>query len=442
MRRRTFLAAAPAAALAARTAEAASATHVTLWHAMGGQLGQTLQGIVDHFNKSQSAYAIDAVYKGSYPEVLTATIAAWRAGKAPSIAQVFDVGTADMLAAGKAVLDVWKLSEKSGIKIDAAKYIPAVRGYYGVSGGRMGGQPFNSSTAVLWLNNEAFEKAGLDPSKPPQTWPEVVDAARTIKAKKAAEIPVMSAWPTWVHFEQFSAIHNVEFATLGDGFNGWKPKLMVDSAPFVKNLQTLLTMQKEGLFQYEGRDGKPSPIFYAGKAAMHFDSSAIFGQLQKSAKFKATPAFLPYHPSIIKKPINSIIGGAAFWAMTAPHRTDAEYRAVAAFFNFLAEPANDAHWAEATGYVPVTHGGSDVMKKQGFYAKDPGTAVAVEQLTRTQPTQFSRGIRLGGMPEIRVILEEEWERAIQSGASAQDALAKAQPRGQAVIDRFARTIRS
>lgn len=441
MRRRTLLAAMPAAAIAARTAQAASASHVTLWHAMGGQLGQTLQGLVDQFNASQSQYAVDAVYKGTYPEVLTATIAAWRAGKAPSIAQVFDVGTADMLAAGEAVLDVWKLAEKTGIKIDAAKYIPAVRGYYGVAGGKMGAQPFNSSTAVMWINNDAFEKAGLDPSKPPRTWPEVMAAARAIKAKQAAEIPVMTAWPTWVHFEQFAAIHNVEFATLGDGFNGWKPRLMTNSAPFVKNLQTLLTMQKEGLFQYQGRDGKPSPIFYAGRAAITFDSSGIYGQLKSSAKFKFTPGFLPYHPSIIKQPINSIIGGAALWPMTAPHRTDAEYRAVAAFFNFLAEPKNDAHWAEATGYVPVTHAGSALMKQQGFYAKDPGTAVAVEQLTRGTPTQFSRGIRLGGMPQIRVILEEEWESAIQSGASAQDALAKATTRGQAVIDRFARTVR-
>lgn len=252
----------------------------------------------------------------------------------------------------------------------------------------------------------------------------------------------MTSWPTWVHFEQFSAIHDVEYASLGDGFGGWKPKLMIDSAPFEKNLQTLLTMQKEGLFQYEGRNGKPSPIFYAGRAAMTFDSSASYGQLKKSAKFKFTPAFLPYHPSIIKSPINSIIGGAAFWPMTAPHRSDAEYRAVAAFFNFLSEPANDAHWAESTGYVPVTHGGSALMKKQGFYEKDPATALAVEQLTRTKPTQYSRGIRLGGMPHIRVIIEEEWERAIQNGGSAKDALAKAQSRGQAVIDRFARSIQS
>ncbi|HEX7388898.1 MAG TPA: extracellular solute-binding protein, partial [Acidiphilium sp.] len=279
MRRRTLIAAAPATAMVAATARAATPpVTIDLWHAMSGALGQKLQAIVDAFNKSQSETQIAATYKGSYPEVLTATIAAWRAGKAPSITQVFDVGTADMLAAGRAVVDVWKLSEMTGVPIDPATYIPAVRGYYSLNDGKMGAAPFNSSTAVTWINEDAFEKAGLDPQKTPlATWDDVIKAARIIKAKNAADIPVMTSWPSWVHFEQFASIHDVEYASLGDGFGGMKPKLMIGSAPFVKNLGTLLSMQKEGLFKYQGRFGTPSPIFYAGKAAMTFDSSSIRG---------------------------------------------------------------------------------------------------------------------------------------------------------------------
>jgi len=440
MQRRTLLAAAPAAVALAATARAAAPTTITLWHAMSGQLGQTLQGIVDAFNKSQSAVVLHAVYKGTYPQVLTATVAAWRAGKAPSIAQIFDVGTAEMLGAGPAVVDVWQLAQKTGVPIDAARYIPAVRGYYGVAGGKMGGAPFNSSTALMWINEDAFARAGLDPAMPLATWDQVRKAARTIKAKGAAEIPVMTSWPIWVQFEQFAAIHDVEFATLEDGFAGPKPKLMIGSAPFVQHLGLLLAMQKEGLFKYEGRDGAPSPIFYAGKAAISFDSSGIYGQLKQSAKFKFRNAYLPYHPSIIKSPINSIIGGAAFWAMTAPHRSDADYRAVAQFFDFIARPDNDAHWAAATGYVPVTLDGNARLGKQGFYAANPGADLAVKQLTRTAATKYSRGIRLGGMAEVFVIMEEEWERAIQNGTPARTALAHAARRGQAVIDQFARTV--
>lgn len=442
MKRRTLLAAAPAGAAFAATARAAAPVTVTLWHAMAAQLGQTLQALVDKFNASQSEARIEASYKGTYPQVLTATIAAWRAGRAPAIAQIFDVGTAEMLAAGPAVVDVWKLSQMTGIAIKADTYIPAVRGYYGVAGGKMGAAPFNSSTALMWINEDAFARAGLDPKTPLATWDEVIKAARAIKAKKAAKIPVMTSWPVWVHFEQFAAIHNIPYASPDDGFGGPKARLMIDSAPFAKNLGTLLSMEKEGLFKYEGRNGAPSPIFYAGDAAITFDSSSIYSQLRKSAQFKFTDAFLPYHSSIIKSPINSIIGGAAFWPMTAPDRSKAEYSAVARFFSFISEPENDAHWSEATGYVPVTAAGSALMEKQGYYAKNPGADLAVKQLTRTPVTKYSRGIRLGHMPELRVIIAEEWERAIQNGASAEATLKAAQSRGQAVIDQFARTAHS
>lgn len=444
MKRRVLLAAAPATMLAARATTASAGapqTPIPLWHAMAGALGDDLQALVESFNISQAKYLVQPVYKGTYPQVLTATIAAWRAGKAPAIAQVFDVGTADMLAAGRAVVDVYELAKTTGVDINPADYIPAVRGYYSLNDGKMGAAPFNSSTATMWINEDVFEKAGLDPKTTPlATWDDVIKAARAIKAKGAAPIPVMTSWPTWVHFEQFAAIHNVEYATLNDGFGGPKPTLKLDTAPFEKNLGTLLAMQKEGLFKYEGRDGAPSPIFYAGKAGITFDSSSIYGQLKKSATFKFNDTYLPYHPSIIKSPINSIIGGAAFWAMTAPGRTTSDYTGVAEFFRYISRPRNDAGWAKATGYVAVTTAGNERIEKQGFYAANPGTDIAVKQLTRTQPTKYSRGIRLGGMPEIRVIIEEEWERAIANNTPAKTAIARAQHRSQAVIDRFARSI--
>jgi sn-glycerol 3-phosphate transport system substrate-binding protein len=232
MQRRTLLATAAATAAAAKAALPAIARAdapqtIVFWHAMSGQLGDTLTGLVDQFNKSQTDVIVQPVYKGAYPDTLTATIAAWRAGTAPHIAQVFDVGTATMLSAGPAVVDVYKLSAQTGVVIDKNNYVPAIRGYYALNNGEMGALPFNSSTIVMWINQDAFEKAGLDPTKPPATWPEVIAAARAIKAKNAAPIPMMTAWPTWAHFEQYASIHNVEYATLSDGFAGNDPSLTI-----------------------------------------------------------------------------------------------------------------------------------------------------------------------------------------------------------------------
>ena len=150
----------------------------------------------------------------------------------------------------------------------------------------MGGLPFNSSTVVMWINQDAFEKAGLDPSKPPVTWEEAIAAARAIKEKNAAKIPMTTAWPTWAHFEEFAAIHNVPYATLNDGFAGNDPKLLINTAPFITHLQRLLDAEKEGVFSYLGRDNTPSPSFYSGQAGIIFDSS---GQSRPAEKNRHLP---------------------------------------------------------------------------------------------------------------------------------------------------------
>jgi sn-glycerol 3-phosphate transport system substrate-binding protein len=440
MKRRAIIAtAAAAAATLPALARAQNPVPIIFWHAMSGQLGDTLIGIVDDFNKSQSDYVVQPVYKGVYADTLTATIAAWRAGVAPHVAQIFDVGTATMMAAGPAVIDVSQLTVQTGVKINADAYVPSIKGYYALNDGRMGGLPFNSSTVVMWINQDAFEKAGLDPTKPPATWPEVIAAAHTIKEKNTAAIPMTTAWPTWAHFEEFGAIHNVEYATLNDGFGGNMPKLAINTSPFIANLQRLLDAERQGVFKYLGRDNKPSPSFYGGQTGITFDSSGILGQLKKTATFRYTAAYLPYDPKIIVKPINSIIGGAALWPMTAPKRSPAEYQGVATFFAYLGRATTDAAWSQATGYVPVTHAGYQANVANGFYSQTPGADIAIKQLAREPVTNNSRGIRLAGMPQIRTIIEAAWEGAIASGANAADVLPNAQARADAVIKSFART---
>jgi hypothetical protein len=196
MHRRTLLAASAAAAATPliRPARAQPATtnsaktKIVWWHAMTAALGLGVNRLTDAFNASQNDVEVTPVYKGTYPDVLTATIAAYRAGQAPHIAQIFEVGTGTMLAAGKATKQVWDLAKETGVTIDPKVYIASVRGYYSLADGRMASMPFNSSTAVMWINRDAFRKAGLDPAKPPATWPEVAAAAQAIKAKNAAEM--------------------------------------------------------------------------------------------------------------------------------------------------------------------------------------------------------------------------------------------------------------
>jgi len=443
MKRRTLLAgtAALAAAPLIRARAQAAKTKIVWWHAMTASLGEAVNHQVEAFNQSQTAVEVQAIYKGGYSDLLNAAIAASRAGQAPHLAQIFEVGTGTMLAAGKAVKQVWELSKETGVTLDPKTYIPAVRGYYSLTDGRMASMPFNSSTSVMWYSKDAFRKAGLDPDKPPATWEDVVKAAQVIKAKSAAEVPCTSAWLSWIQLEQYSSLHNIAFASEADGFAGLGAKLEINSKAHVKNMARLLEMSKDGSFVYAGRDNAPDQLLVSGKAGIHFDSSGMRGDLVKSAKFDWGAAYLPYDPELIKSPLNSIIGGASLWTMTAPNRTPDEYKAVATFLQFIGKPENDAYWHQHTGYVPVTLAGFELSKQQGFYQKNPGADLPVLQLTRGTVTANSKGLRLGRLPEIRNIIYEEMEKGFQGKQTAQQAMDSAVERGNKVLREFQKAVK-
>jgi sn-glycerol 3-phosphate transport system substrate-binding protein len=440
MKRRTLLAA-PIVLAAGRT-RAADKIRIVWWHAMTAALADEVTRITDGFNASQDAVQIEAMYKGGYSDVLTATIAASRAGQAPHLTQIFEVGTGTMLSAGKAVKPVWELTKETGLPIDPQSYIPAVRGYYSLSDGRMASMPFNSSTAVMWYNKDAFRKAGLDPDKAPATWQEVVQAAATIKRKDAAPVPMTTSWPVWIQLEQYSALHNLPFASRSNGFDGLDAELAFNSKAHVKHIDRLLTMAKDGTFKFAGRDTAADPLIISGEAAISFGSSGTRGNLVKSARHDWAEAYLPYDPEIIKAPMNAIIGGASLWTMTAPNRSPAEYKAVAEFLKYIGKADVDSIWSQKTGYVPVTFAAYEMSRQQGFYARNVGADIPVEQLARGTMTANTKGLRLGRLAEIRNIIQEELEQALQGGQTAQQALDSAATRGNKVLREFAKSAKS
>ena len=435
MRRRDLLAAAALAGLPG-IARAQGAVKVVFWHAMPGALGEEVGRMCAGFNASQSAVEITPVFKGTYPETLTAAIAAWRAGQAPHLVQMFEVGTGSMLAAGPAVKQVWELIKDTGVAIDPAAYVGAVKGYYSLPDGRLASMPFNSSTPVMWYNKDSFEKAGLDPEKAPATWPAVIEAMRALKAKAPTPTVSTSSWFPWVQLECYAAMHDLPYATLQNGFEGLGTELVVNTPPFVKQLTRFQELSKEGLFRYAGRDNAADPLFVSGETSIAFMSSGLRASVSRDAKFKWAEAMLPWDPEVKAEPLNSVIGGASLWTMTAPGRTPAEYKGVAEFLKYIAEPKQDARWHQATGYVPVTTAGYELSKAEGYYAKNPMADVPIQELARGQVTPNSRGFRLGRMTEIRNIIYEEAERMFQGQQAPQAVLDAVVARGNKVLRDF------
>ena len=417
---------------AALSVSAQAQTEIQWWHSMTAVNGEVVNDLAKDFNASQKNYKVVPIFKGNYTESFTAAVAAFRAGNAPHILQVFEVGTATMMASKGVTVPVGKVMKDSGVKFDPKAYVSAVAGYYTAPNGEMRSFPFNSSTTVFYFNNDALKAAGIDTSKAPGTWPEVALAAAKLKAS-GHKCPLSIAWQGWTQLESFSAWHNVEFATKGNGMQGMDARMKVNSPLHVRHIDNLANMAKQGLFVYKGRANVPEASFISGECAMMTTSTGFYGNVEKNAKFAWGLAPLPHYPDVPGAPQNTVIGGASLWIM-AGKKAD-EYKGIAQFFDYLSKPEIQAATHQRTGYLPITTAAFQLTEKSGFYQKNPGTDVGVNQMIR-KTTDKSRGIRLGNYVQIRTIEDEELEQVWSGKKSAKEALDSIVTRGNELLERF------
>jgi sn-glycerol 3-phosphate transport system substrate-binding protein len=432
MRHKTTSAVIGAAAALSFAGTAQAATEVQWWHAMGGKLGEKVVEIAEGFNASQSDYKVMPVYKGNYTETMTAAIAAFRAKQQPHIVQVFEVGTASMMAAKGAIYPVYELMADAGEAFDPGDYLASVTGYYTDTDGNMLSMPFNSSTPVLYYNKTAFEKAGI--AGPPQTWPELEAAAK--KAQAAGHTcGFTTGWQSWVQIENFSAWHDLPIGTKSNGFGGMDTEFVFNGPSHAKHIGQLAEWQKSKIFDYGGRRGDSAPKFYNQECVMYMNSSASYAAVKANAKdFEFGVATLPYWPGVGNPPQNTIIGGATLWVLQG-HDAE-EYKGVAKFFSYLSSAEVQADWHQFTGYLPITTAAAELTKSQGFYDANPGTDVAIDQMTGKAPTQNSKGLRFGSFVQIRDIINEELESIWAGDKSAQEGLDAAVSRGNELLRKF------
>ncbi|NNE88211.1 MAG: sn-glycerol-3-phosphate ABC transporter substrate-binding protein UgpB [Silicimonas sp.] len=411
----------------------AAQTEIEFWHAFTGRLGELVAEQVSTFNASQSDYVVTASHKGNYSETLNAGIAAFRAGEQPDILMVFEVGTATMMAAEGAVKPIHEVMAEAGADFDQDAYIGSVKGYYTSSDGQMLSLPFNSSTPVLWVNRNKLEEAGIDPDTDMSTWEQVGDVLGQLK-DAGVGCPMTTAWQSWIHLENFSAYHDTPFATKANGFAGADTELALNGPAQVAHISAMGEWAQDGKFIYAGRRNEGGADFRAGECALFTESSAGYAGIKSEAEFDFDVRPLPYWEAVASEPQNTIIGGASLWVMEG--QSDEEYKGVAAFLNFLSSPEIQAKWHQDTGYLPITSKAADLTREQGFYDENPGTDIAVIQMTAKAPTDNSKGLRLGSFDQIRGIIDEELEAVWAGDKSAQEALDSAAARGNDLLRRF------
>jgi sn-glycerol 3-phosphate transport system substrate-binding protein len=426
---------AAAAIVVAAASPAQATTDIMWWHAMSGELGRQLEKLAADFNASQSDYRIVPSYKGNYTETVTASIFAFRSRSQPAIVQVSEIATATMMAAKGAIYPVFELMRDEQEAFSPAAYLPAVTGYYTDVAGNMLSFPFNSSTPILYYNKNLFRAAGLDPEIAPKTWPEVGAAAKRLRATGAV-CGFTTSWPSWINVENFSAFHNLPISTKANGFDGLDAVLNFNNPLVVRHVAQLAEWQATKVFDYSGRNTTAEPRFQNGECGIFIGSSATRADIKANSKFDVGYGMLPYWPDVAGAPQNTIIGGATLWVLRDRPRD--EYKGVAKFFGFLSKPEIQAAWHQNTGYLPVTRAAFDLTRAQGFYDRNPGTVISIEQMTLKPPTENSKGIRLGSFVLIRDVIDDELEQAFAGKKSAQVALDSAVERGNRLLRQFER----
>lgn len=416
----------------ALAAPALAATEIELWHALRGAPGAELEAQLRRFHAAQSEVRVKAVYQGGYDQTYSRALAAHFERKGPHLVQVVEAGNASLLAWRGAVKPAWEVLAEAGVKVNTADLVPAVASYFSDGTGRLLALPLNAATPILYYNKDAFRRAGLDPERPPRTWYEM---ARTLGALLESGMPCgyATAWPSWVLLENMSLWHNQEFATQANGVGGAEARFAFNTHLMMRFVAMLSSWSKAGYFTYTGRGDEAEAHFAKGECGVLTASSAAQERLAREARFAVGASYLPYYDDVPGAPQNTVPGGAGLWAFGG--KKPAEYRAVAKFFSFLLQPAEQARWHQRTGYLPLSRQAYDIARKAGYYRGHPGQEIALRQLAAA-PTRDSRGIRLGDYRWIRAILDEELEAVWSETRTPKDALDRAVERGNAMLQRF------
>ena len=291
--------------------------------------------------------------------------------------------------------------------------------------------PFNSSTPILFYNRDHFKAAGFD--KPGATWQELEPQLDAIKAKGVSKCAmVLPGDYEWSFLENYSAVNDIPYATRRNGLDGLDATFVFNKGKLVGQVERMKRLVSSGVMQIAGQGVIPVQLFTSGECSTIIASTAAHAAVVAAAKFDWSATELPYEQGVTPK--NSVIGGAALWTLKG--HTPEKYKAVAAFYNFLAQTDTQVWWHQATGYVPVTVAAYEAAKAQGYYDKSPTRAIAVVQLMRGTPSDNSLGFRIGNSNQINVAIMEEVSAAFLGRKPVQQALDDAVNRGNEALRRY------
>jgi sn-glycerol 3-phosphate transport system substrate-binding protein len=414
---------------------------IEFWHSMKGANVEAINALVADFAKQYGdKIEVKPVFQGTYDETVAKYKTAVQQKNTPALVQIYDIGTRFMIDS-KQTVSVAGFFDKDGT--GPADIEPNIASYYSVDG-KLHSMPFNSSTPLLYLNKEAFERAGLDPAKPPTTLDELTDYARKLTVRdaggKVTQYGFGAAIYGWL-LEQLLATDEQEYCDEGNGRTRLAGKVQFDSPTGVRVAQWWADLVRNGYATNTGRKTDDAQAaFKSGNVAMHLESTSVLRGYVDAAKGRFTVATAPYPKVSATSTGGPIIGGASLW-ISGPGHSALEQRAAWEFAKFVSQPTQQAQWHVGTGYVPVNRKAHDETVTKDWRAKYPQFGTAVDQLHARQPSVASSGCLLGVMPQARKASEDGLEQAILGAKPAEQAMKDAAASVKKDIDNYNAAVR-
>lgn len=178
---------------------AQAVTTIPFWHSMEGELGKEVDSLAQRFNAENPDYKIVPTYKGNYEQNLSAGIAAFRTGNAPAILQVYEVGTATMMAS-KAIKPVYDVFKEAGIQFDESQFVPTVSGYYSDSKTGHLLPAVQQLDPRSLLQQRRLQESGIRPGTATENWQDLADYSAKLKAS-GMKCGYASGWQGWINWK-------------------------------------------------------------------------------------------------------------------------------------------------------------------------------------------------------------------------------------------------
>jgi sn-glycerol 3-phosphate transport system substrate-binding protein len=435
--------------------DAKGTTNVNLWYGgLGGSPGKTLENMTKSFNASNGlGIKVTANNQGSaYEETLRKyEQTAPTPKQLPQIIYLEDTALGEMVDRGQ-VIPAQSCMEADGY--DMRQISQAALDAFSVDGVLYPGY-LNVSTPVLYYNQVAFQKAGLDPKNPPRTLEEVRKAAEVLKAKGVAETPLSFKNDRWF-FETWLAGMGQTVVNNDNGRKAAPTKATFNTPEALKLLQFFQQMKKDGLVLPFARTEGSIDQYLAvvqGKAAMLVETSTASSTIRDAlgGKITAEDAGINFDSSLVDTATlvpgsaqlpgvdntgQIYASGGAFYILNTG--TKAQQAAAWKFLRFMLEPKNAYEWHTNGGYLPVVKKALTDPRITSFWQHDVAGQMlknAVDQLY--SPTLAAKpGPVVGPYQDYAKTIDTMLNNVMLDGADPAKELAKAEADATKVLQDY------